>query len=278
MNELEITNRERTTENKGVKSGKVFRLFLQEELVRRCRRNSKYSARAFARTLGIENSALSKILSGKRGLTPTMVDRLGKNLGLNPSEIAQFIIGTFVGAGAMDQSETEASFQQLTLDQFTVISDWYHYAILELTRLPHFRESNRWISKMLGISISEAGVALERLQRLGYLEKGKSGRLEIAQGSFTTLGNSFSASAFRKLQKQILEKALVALEEVPIEERDQTSMTMATSKRKMSGAKEMIKKFRRQLAQFLENDAEDLDTVYHLAISLYPATKGERKR
>src|SRR4051812_32096491 len=107
---------------------KDFRLFLQEELVRRCKKNPRFSVRAFAKLLGVENSALSKILGGKRALTPKMVSRLGEKLGLAPHEISRFSIVPM----AQENDFTNANFQQLTLDQFSVISDWYHYAIHEL--------------------------------------------------------------------------------------------------------------------------------------------------
>ncbi len=50
-------------------SQKDFRIFLQEELVLRCKKNPKFSMRAFARMLGVENSALSKII--KRVFEPS---------------------------------------------------------------------------------------------------------------------------------------------------------------------------------------------------------------
>ncbi len=250
-----------------------FRIFLQEELVKRCKRNPKFSVRAFARVLGIENSALSKILAGKRALTPQMVMRLGKKLGFGLEEISQFSILP----AEFSTDYTNASFQQLTRDQFAVIADWYHYAIHELVKLPSSQSDVRWISRKLGISVGEASLAIERLLRLGYLEKSSTGKLINKSGPLTTMGNSFTDTAFRKLQKQVLEMAMTALEEVPIEQRSQTSMTMAISTKKLKEAQNRINKFRRELSTFLENDQDNLDAVYNLGISLYPITKQEKK-
>jgi len=247
---------------------KDFRLYLQEDLVRRCKKNPKFSVRAFARILEIENSALSKILSGRRALTPAMVSRLGKKLGLSPQEISQFAIVPF----SENSNIEDANFQQLTLDQFAVISDWYHYAIHELVKLKTCQSDSRWIAKKLGISVAEATTAVERLLRLGYLEKSKAGKLINKSGPLTTLGNDFTTAAFRKLQRQIIEKSLAALEEIPMEKRNQTSMTAAISTKKLPLAIEKIKKFRRELSAYLEEDQSDLDAVYHLGISLYPVT------
>jgi plasmid maintenance system antidote protein VapI len=250
---------------------KDFRLYLQQELVKRCKKNPRFSVRAFAITLGVENSALSKILCGKRQLTRKMVIRLGQKLGLNPIQISEFSIVPVL-ENPESQKET---FRQLTQDQFAIISDWYHYAIHELCRTNSCKSDVRWIARKLGITLAEAASAVERLLRLGYLERSTSGTLINRSGPLTTLGNEFTTIAFRNLQRQVLEKAIIALEEVPLEKRDQTSMTMAISSTKLKEAKELIKKFRRDLSNFLESDYKNLDSVYHLGISLYPVTKIE---
>jgi plasmid maintenance system antidote protein VapI len=67
-----------------------FRSFLQNELDKRCKKNPRFSLRAFARTLEVEPSALSKILHGKRALTPKMLMRMANQLGLPEQEIERF--------------------------------------------------------------------------------------------------------------------------------------------------------------------------------------------
>jgi uncharacterized protein (TIGR02147 family) len=151
---------------------KDFRFFLQEELVRRCKKNPRFSLRAFARTLDVEASALSKILNGKRALTKKMLHRMCDHLGIGPEEVGDYErslprsrAGTRKGARA-----AEGDFRQVSVDIFNVIADWYHYAILELLTVRDFQKSPAWIAKALGISVSEVNFALERLLRLGLLE------------------------------------------------------------------------------------------------------------
>src|SRR4051794_28890210 len=105
-----------------------FRLYLQAELVKRCRANPRYSLRSFARSLRVSPSALSAMLNGKRPVTATMKRRFAQALGLSPEEIARFEINSQHSA----LREEYKKFQQLTLDSYAVIADWYHYAILEL--------------------------------------------------------------------------------------------------------------------------------------------------
>ncbi|MFS4460461.1 helix-turn-helix domain-containing protein [Bdellovibrio sp. HCB2-146] len=59
-----------------------YRTYLKEELQRRKERNSRYSLRAFAKTLSIDNGQLSKIISGKALLSVDLADNISKKLKL----------------------------------------------------------------------------------------------------------------------------------------------------------------------------------------------------
>src|SRR5438105_2196819 len=71
---------------------KDFRLYLQSELVRRCKSNPKYSLRAFAKFLGTDSSRLSKILKDVRPVGGKLIEQFGSRLGLNPIDIESFKI------------------------------------------------------------------------------------------------------------------------------------------------------------------------------------------
>jgi len=248
-----------------------FRLYLQNELIERCKKNKGYSLRSFARFLGLDPSTLSQILRRKRNLTRKSKLVLGHRLGLGPEEMTQFL-GVSESLG-----EKIGQAQELTLDTFRVIADWYHYAIFELVTISNFQPDAKWIAKTLAISINEAHAAIERLLRLELIEIGRNGKWKQGSDLITTTGNSFTATAFRKLQKQVIERAMTALEEVPIENRDQSSMTMAINSKRLPQAKERIKKFRRELCTFLQKD-QIRDSVYQLGVSFYPLTKLESEK
>lgn len=83
------------------------------------------------------------------------------------------------------------------------------------------------------------------------------------------MGNEFTATAFRNLQKQILQKAIEALETTPLEKRDQSALTMAMDSKLMPEVRARIKAFRREMAEFQER-SKTCDQVYHLSVSFYP--------
>jgi uncharacterized protein (TIGR02147 family) len=166
----------------------------------------------------------------------------------------------------------DPDYRQLAHDTFEVVSAWYHFAILELIRVDGFEPKPKWIAVRLGISAVEATAAVERLVRVGLLAVSPEGRWPEANDErLTVITPGESARAQRLLQRQILEKAIEALERVPISRRDQTTITMAIDVARLAEAKERIKKFRRSLAKFLSR-APMRQEVYNLSVSLYPVT------
>ncbi len=68
-----------------------FKDYLQQEFLRRNRKNEKYSLRAFAQHLGMNHATLSGILSGKRAITEPTFRKLAPALNLSPHEMAHFL-------------------------------------------------------------------------------------------------------------------------------------------------------------------------------------------
>lgn len=256
-----------------------FRIYLQREFVRRVRKNPRYSMTAFSKALATDASTLSKILRGKRPLKRQAIERFAARLGLSPNLVQTFIASSprknakrVIG---VKQDSVSPEYTQLSIDQFDVISDWYHYAILELIALPNFQSTPEWIARALSISEPEVCIALERLERLEMIERDEAGQWRDVSGGFsTTLGSAPTHSALKNLQRQVLEKAITALEEVPVEKRSQTSMTMAIEVEKLSEARELIKEFQRKMNALLSpTGSRAISEVYHLGVSLYPVSK-----
>lgn len=250
---------------KGNENHELIRLKLQGELIRRCKENPRYSMRAFARSLRMDFSTLSKILQGRRKLGVRAITRIGTKLGLSPIEVAAL-------------TSTPDEYSQVANDEFEVISDWYHFAILELMRVKGFRSDTKWIAACLGITPLQAQAAKERLERIGMIKVQKNGKWkDVSSPKTTVITPGMTSAAQQNLQRQILEKSIAALVEVPIAERDHTAVTFALDPAKLTAAKQLIKKFRRNLSKFLSRGSP-CSEVYHLNVSLYPVTRiHERK-
>ena len=190
-------------------STETYQAFLSEELVRRIRSNANYSQRSFARQLGLSPGELSEVLRGKRPLSLKSALRIAQGLGFSPEETKRLVMMVqqeksreFDDASLaplLDDSAAAARTQQLSLDVFTVISEWYHFAILSLAECEHFKWEPKWIAGRLGIQATEARVALDRLQRVGLVSK-VNGRLQ-ATGENLTTPDGVPSEAIRNYHK-----------------------------------------------------------------------------
>lgn len=251
---------------KDIESKKVtFQRLLQEELVHRCRKNPGYSLRAFARSLNVEPSALSQMINGKRPITKSMKLRLGSALGFKVHELEKI---------PASETDSVGPFQTLELDTFAVISDWYHYAILELTYVEGFKSDPSWISKRLGITKLECSIAIERLLRLKLLEEVEGGVLRDTSqdGELTSLHPSMSSDAARNYQIQLLELSKKSVENDSLNIRNQTSATFCFDTDDFEEAVESITKFRRKFAKDFQPKKKGSE-VYQIQISFFPLTK-----
>lgn len=162
-----------------------------------------------------------------------------------------------------------AKYKILTDREASEISDWYHYTILELSDLKQFSSDPSWIAKTIGITVSEAKIAVQKLESFGLLKRNKNGQL-VKSGSNTNISGTLDAKAKRSLQREVLEKAIRALDEVPISKRNQTSLTISVDSSKVHEVAELITQFRRSLAALLSDPTADKDSVYNFSFSFYP--------
>jgi uncharacterized protein (TIGR02147 family) len=253
-------------------TNKDFRSLLQQELIRRCRNNPRYSLRSFAKSLEISSSALTEMINGKRTITKKSIEKCGLIIGLSLDEVDAYIQST-KSPERIAIENSQINYRQITIDQYSLISDWYHYAIIELVKIEGFKSEASWIARALGITKTEASIAIERLLRLSLLEKTETGELvDTSEGYSTNINSDLTSVGAKQFQKQILEQSIEALMTVPIEKRNHTSMTMAINPELLPEAKQRITKFRRELCAFLESKGPKVE-IYQMSLSLFPITK-----
>jgi plasmid maintenance system antidote protein VapI len=264
-----MSSEAQTTSNNAGNTGDL-RQALQRELLNRCEKNPQYSLRSFAKSLQMDPSTLSQIIRGKRSITPSMHQKLGLSLGMTPQQLKRLENKSRSGKNA----QAKQSLRELSLEYFAVMSDWYHDAILELVRLPHFRGEPKWIAKVLGITVSEVNIAIERLQKLEFLVIHEDGRWENSLKENTTIAHpDLTSVALRKLQKQMLQLSSDTVDTTPKHLRDHTFVLARTDLNDLPEIKDRIKKFRREMMAFAKREGTKPSEVYSLAISLFPISQ-----
>lgn len=236
---------------------------LQREFIRRCKMNPAYSLRAYSNYLEVDQSFLSKILNGKRQITPRLANALAEKLGINPTEVKT----------SKMKSQAMGSYLSLTNEEFEFLSDWTHFAILELSKTKNFRYEPKVIAARLGLHEREVTEAVERLVKLKFV------RIDAKKFFVLARNNSWSntkatTTARQIFQRNLIKKSLDAIDQVPFEFRDHGSVTLAIDKNRLPEFKEKLLSIRRELADFIQPDsAKNLNEVYQLTISFFPLTK-----
>lgn len=245
-----------------------IRVAIQREFIERCRKNPAYSLRAFAKYLNINQSFLSKLLKGQRAVTQDLAAAVGPKLGMKPAQVkALFSSGTASMPG----------FLSLSDDEFELLSEWHHFAIIELSKTDDFQCDAKKIALRLGIHVEEVRDAIERLQRLNFIQI-KEGKIKVLSPNTTWTNTKTTSDARKKFQKSLLEKSLNAIDHVPFEQRENGSVTVAINIKRLPEFKEKLKEMRKELAAYFQADDEkNLDQVYQLTVSFFPLTKIENK-
>lgn len=247
-----------------------FRLFLQSELAQRCARNPNYSLRAFAMHLDVDHSTLSQWLRGRRTITARSIESIGATLGLSPERIQHYVSRT-----SRDEDAAPGAWY-LTPETMSLVADWYHFAILELTQLESFRPDSRWIARVLGIGVDEVNVALQRLIRLDLLDMETMTRWVDKSGEARISIESLGAELLEKQQHQNRQLSTSAITELPLSVREHTSITIAVNSSTLPRAFELIARFRQQLVELLQEGPAD--DVYQIECAMFPVTRIKRER
>jgi uncharacterized protein (TIGR02147 family) len=260
-----------------------YRGFLQEELLVRCKRNPAYSARAMARDLGLSAPFFSQILSKRRVLSEERAHviagkmswtrwkrqafiQLTRYESLQDQELREQVLREVkILLAKVKSRASRARLHKVRLEEFKIVSDWYHLAIFELASTRNFQSDSRWIANKLGISPQQAEAAIARLVQVNLLERRADGSLQKSKNACKM--GATPAPALRSFHTQQLDIAKAALTKQPAESRDFSGTTIAINPKKLPRAKALIRRFNHQLMQLLETGEQT--AVYHLAIQLY---------
>lgn len=240
--------------------------FLLNEYQRRRNSAPELTNAQFAKVLGIPSSRLSDYINGRRIMTLAIGKQVIKGLGLPESEFEHLR-----GLIEFDKRKIKTLQPEVQLreDEFAVISDWYHFAILALVPVKTFQPNSNWIADRLNIPNEIAQAAIERLCRVGLLEV-SGGKFNVTQKQLETT-NNIPSESLRRSHKQTLVQVLDTMDRIPLEYRDITSITFPMNRKKMPEAKRLIKNFRRKMATLLTQGPKT--DVYNLNVQLVPVTK-----
>lgn len=260
-----------------------YRFLLFNEFERRRQKNSRYSIRGFAASLGVSNAYLSLVFSGKRELTKnSAVNFLDKLKWPRPRAKLFLALIEYQRAPTPELKEQafseiqdleELDFLELGQDEFRYLSEPHHFALAELSVVKGFRNNPTWIAKRLGITKQQAVEALGRLSRLKIFNDEK-GQLTKKKVHYRIKDGS--SEAIRSFHLSNLKAAQTALKMQGFENRDFSGLTIAINKKKLPEIKELIRNFRSRLNSY-SSSMSDKDAVYQLSVQFFRLDKEGEK-
>lgn len=266
-------------------------IFANHALEQRQIANPRFSLRGWARQLGYNSpSYLAQVLKRQRKFKIDLAKKIALNLKMKPSD--QRYLEALVLLQNCKTAEERSSytslleglcpgnapaFRSLQYDQFRLMSDWIHVAILEVVNLKDFDGSIEFIEGRLGLDIGKRALeqTVERLVRLQFLKK-KNGKLSRSNDAAIEFDQEVSDIAVQQFHAQILDKAKEALSGQSISERDFRSSALSLKTADLKRAREILKRAHQELSA-LNSDGSG-DDVYQISTQAFRLTKrGIRK-
>lgn len=230
------------------------------------KKNPRFSFRSLAKKVGISPGCLNELMHGKRPLSEFYANKIVLGLELDISERNEIysMITTRSRKFAVQKTLEEKEMEMLT--------NWEHFAILNLFRMKNFQSEPEWIADRLGLSIETVEHSLNLLMELGFIKR-KGNSIARAVASLSTTSD-IPSQALVKAHVSDLKKAIEVLQATGPEQRDFSSITMAINPAKIEEAKKYIKKFRRKFSILVEEGEQT--EVYNLNIQFFPLTRPEK--
>jgi uncharacterized protein (TIGR02147 family) len=262
--------------------------YLKQALRHRVERRPLYSQRAFARDLGLSPSSLGDYLKGNMRLSPARVMQVSKKIGLTAEQTQHWIdlleekfsktVEKKNIAQLRVKSRLQAQNHSLSVDQFKVISEWFHFAFLELIDMNRKKYSDtKTAAAALGLPVKTLKVAIKRLLDLGFLSVDDDGYFSVDPS--TRLGDSIPSEAIRQYHSEILKKASKAIDTQDMSRRFNSSTIVALPKKDVERIMIDLKTLAVQyLNPYAANEGQR-DSLYCLSLQFFDLlhSSGEKK-
>jgi len=266
-----------------------YRAFLRDHYLRG-KEHGRLSFRGFSRRAGLGSpNYLKLVMEGDRNITDAMAARFASASGL-AADAASYFCELVRFNQAKTVLDRATHHQRLTgfqryreirpLDSADAAyhSTWYLPAVRELAARHEFREDPGWISRTLwpSISFEQAQAALSTLLELGLLVRTADGSIRQGDRLLST-GAEIASLNVARYHQTMLERAGAAIEEVPPDQRDISSLTLCLGADGIRRLKERLRSFRRELLEIssLESDPKQ---VVQLNLQLFPLSRLEPTR
>jgi uncharacterized protein (TIGR02147 family) len=247
--------------------------------------DKKFSLRYFAKTAGYKtHSFLKEVIDGKSNLSSESIQKFATTFKLNIQETEFFknlvclnqsrsTEEKQIYAREIVRSHAYRKVHPLKESQLRYCTQWYYVVVREMINLPNFKEDPEWIAAntMPVITSKQAQEALDELLKLGLISRNEKGALTQTNPIIAS-ADEVASSMVAQFHREFMKKASEAIDLVPRENRDISSVTFRVSTQTAKRIKEKIQNFRRELMEEASRDQEP-EAIFQLNLQMFPVTQ-----
>ncbi|MCQ2106666.1 MAG: TIGR02147 family protein [Fibrobacter sp.] len=261
-----------------------FRIFVRDYYAERKDR-SGFTWRDFAKAAGYSSPVFLKLVcDGKANLSEAGVERVASAIGLVGVDLQYFRLLVSFNQEKDSAAKKQAFAEMRKLakdnetavvgeDQYDYYESWLNPVIREVAPLMNGATPAKMAEQvMFDADTAKVKKSLKLLQKTGLLEKGEQGEFKQGNKSITTGSLEVASLAIREMHRQMGELAVQSLDQVPVDERDISGLTIGISEDAFAKIAKEIADFRRRVSSIVMEDSGN-ERVYRLNVQLFPLTK-----
>lgn len=262
-----------------------YRVFLNTYASQMKKSNPNWSLGSWALALKLKTtSSITKILKGERDAGEAITEKLINYFKFN-QEQAQY----FRDLVRLQKIKKDPTLANILLDKiktlktdeiskdideedYSLLSNWFYFAICEMTRSKSFKQNYQWIASKLipKVPAEEIKKALYWLKKQDLLKTNAQGKLEPSYEKIYAI-NKKNSDVLKLYYSQLIQNSQYALLNTDPKERLFTSLIVHVNSKSIERAQQLIAEFRTRFEKLMYDD--EGDQVYMMQIQLYPITK-----
>ncbi len=256
-----------------------YRKFLKD-LIEHLRAEGKFSLRTFRAKSGMKsNTHISMIIDGRRNVTPKSLSNIVQGLGLSESEKQYLERLAELNQATTPEKRDQAyiklikhrrflKIRKTAVEEYEFYSHWHRPVLVEALGNESFgRLSPKEMADALGLPEAEVKESIKSLLKIGYIEK-VNDRLR-RKDMFIQNASIVESIHVRNMHREMIKKALHAVDNLSKEERELTSMTISLGRKEFEAVRKKLFEVMQDIGS-LYSEVENPESVYQLNLQFFP--------
>jgi uncharacterized protein (TIGR02147 family) len=264
-----------------------YRDYLRDHYNANKTRHRFFSFRYISSKTGLDASFYVKVLNKQKHIADKAIPTLITFLQMGKREGDYFTFLVKFNKAKQDDQEMfyfekllalrKPSATVLDKEMYEYFSSWWNIVLREeINILPYSGNTAELASRLLpAITEAQAKRSIRFLQKLGMIHKDDDGIYRL-KSDFVTTDGAVQVVAVRSFQKEMIRLAMEALDRVPREDRDISTLTISTSRECLELIRDRLAEMRREIIELVRRE-EKTEEVFQLNFQVFPLTQNKSR-